>query len=141
LFGVFFCINKRRLTMGSKNNPGRYDCYANAAPDEPMFVLLGRDRNAPQLVELWASERKEAGEESAMIEEARACAKNMRRHRYVINGEPLCEYGDSCTRPSTKIVTEENGVNFFWCGDFDNCYLSPDAGVESIDSYMAADGA
>ena len=28
--------------MGTKNNPGRFDCYGNAEPDEPIFVLLGR---------------------------------------------------------------------------------------------------
>lgn len=38
--------------MGTKNNPGTFDCYANAAPDEPMFVLLGRDKHAPLLVRL-----------------------------------------------------------------------------------------
>ena len=26
--------------MGTKNNPGKFDCYANAKPDEPLFVLL-----------------------------------------------------------------------------------------------------
>ena len=26
-----------------KENPGRFDCYANALPDEPMFVLLARE--------------------------------------------------------------------------------------------------
>jgi hypothetical protein len=29
--------------MGSKIQPGKFDCYANALPDEPMFVLLARD--------------------------------------------------------------------------------------------------
>ncbi|HAW11807.1 MAG TPA: aspartate decarboxylase, partial [Chloroflexi bacterium] len=29
--------------MGTKNNPGKFDCYDDAHPDEPMFVLLGRD--------------------------------------------------------------------------------------------------
>lgn len=40
--------------MGTKNNPGAYDCYANAEPDEAMFVLLGRDKHAGLLVTLWA---------------------------------------------------------------------------------------
>ena len=39
--------------MGTKNNPGTFDCYANAEGDEPMFVLLGRDKHAPTLVWLW----------------------------------------------------------------------------------------
>lgn len=50
--------------MGTKNNPGNYDCYANADPDEPMFILLGRDALAPSLVDIWAmiraGNRKEA---------------------------------------------------------------------------------
>lgn len=39
--------------MGTKNNPGKFDCYAKAEPDEPMFVLLARDPFAPFVVELW----------------------------------------------------------------------------------------
>lgn len=30
--------------MGTKNQPGSFDCYANAKGDEPLFVLLGRDK-------------------------------------------------------------------------------------------------
>lgn len=36
--------------MGTKNRPGTFDCYAAAGPDEPLFVLLGRDPVAPLLV-------------------------------------------------------------------------------------------
>lgn len=43
--------------MGTKNNPGEFDCYDNAKPDEPMFILLGRDALAPYLVEIWAAIR------------------------------------------------------------------------------------
>lgn len=43
--------------MGTKNNPGKFDCYANADPDEPMFVLLGRDRLAGHLVSIWSKIR------------------------------------------------------------------------------------
>lgn len=65
--------------MGSKNNPGKFDCYANAEPDEPMFVLLGRDVDAPYLVEMWAKEREQRGEDPAKVQEARDCAHNMRK--------------------------------------------------------------
>lgn len=41
--------------MGTKNNPGEYDCYESADPDEPMFVLLARDELAPDLVRHWAA--------------------------------------------------------------------------------------
>lgn len=43
--------------MGTKLNPGKFDCYEAAAPDEPMFVLLARDRLAPGLVAAWAAVR------------------------------------------------------------------------------------
>lgn len=43
--------------MGTKNNPGAFDCYENAEPDEPMFILLGRDPLAPFLVSIWSKLR------------------------------------------------------------------------------------
>lgn len=64
--------------MGTKNNPGEFDCYVNAEPDEPMFVLLGRDRMAPYLVSIWATLREEEGEEPAKVLEARQCVQAMR---------------------------------------------------------------
>ena len=44
--------------MGTKNNPGDFDCYANAHPDEPMFVLLGRDPHGGNSVRAWAAAYK-----------------------------------------------------------------------------------
>jgi hypothetical protein len=67
--------------MGTKNNPGKFDCYANAAPDEPMFVLLARDPLAPILVELWASLRAHAAGNPSKVAEARECAAAMREYR------------------------------------------------------------
>jgi hypothetical protein len=43
--------------MGTKNNPGKFDCYENAEPDEPLFVLLARDPLAPFLVSIWSKLR------------------------------------------------------------------------------------
>ena len=34
---------QKEKVMATKNNPGKFDCYTNAEPDEPMFILLGRD--------------------------------------------------------------------------------------------------
>ena len=39
--------------MGTKKEPGKYDCYAKAELDEPLFVLLARDKTAPQVVRHW----------------------------------------------------------------------------------------
>jgi hypothetical protein len=64
--------------MGSKNNPGKFDCFTAAEPDEPMFVLLGRDPTASFLVADWAELREKLGKTSAeKIAEARVCARNM----------------------------------------------------------------
>lgn len=63
--------------MGTKNNPGKFDCYANAEPDEPMFILLGRDKHAPALVTLWAAMRDADGEDEAKVLEAVECAQSM----------------------------------------------------------------
>lgn len=60
--------------MGTKNCPGDFDCYAAADPDEPVFVLLGRDPSAGALVRLWADLRAKDPAEAAKVAEARACA-------------------------------------------------------------------
>jgi hypothetical protein len=67
--------------MGTKNNPAPFDCYANAGPDEPMFILLARDAGAPGLVDQWADNREQAGEDPVKVAEARQCASNMREWR------------------------------------------------------------
>jgi hypothetical protein len=68
--------------MGTKNKPGQYDCYKNAEPDEPMFVLLARDPLAPILVKMWAELREESTSgDDDVIDEARECADAMERWR------------------------------------------------------------
>jgi hypothetical protein len=64
--------------MGTKRNPGKFDCYDAAGEDEPMFVLLARDPLAPILVEAWASLREHAAGNPLKVAEARDCAKAMR---------------------------------------------------------------
>lgn len=43
--------------MGTKNNPGRFDCEAKAEPDEPKFTMLGRDPQGAHLVSIWSKLR------------------------------------------------------------------------------------
>jgi len=43
--------------MSTKNNPGQFDCYAKADPDEPLFALLAKDPIAPYLVQIWKAVR------------------------------------------------------------------------------------
>lgn len=71
--------------MGTKNNPGQFDCHAAAEPDEPMFTLLARDKYAALLVRLWAALRATDvhpgdREEADKIEEAVKCSTDM--HNY-----------------------------------------------------------
>lgn len=69
--------------MGTKDNPGTFDCYEKAEPDEPMFILLARDPDAPELVELWAEMRqnREDPNDDDQIREAKECATAMRLWR------------------------------------------------------------
>lgn len=67
--------------MGTKNDPGAFDCYESAEPDEPMFVLLARDKHAAILVREWAHLRAIDGEDADKIAEARACADAMEEWR------------------------------------------------------------
>jgi hypothetical protein len=67
--------------MGSKNEPGKFDCYANAGPDEPMFVLLGRDATAPFVIFAWVAFRMQSGDiEDEKLAEAISCAAKMHDH-------------------------------------------------------------
>ena len=68
--------------MGTKNNPGDFDCYENAEPDEPMFILLARDKHAPTLVWLWATLRELDGEDPKKVKEARQCVEAMIAYAY-----------------------------------------------------------
>lgn len=70
--------------MGTKAKPGKFDCYANLEDDEPYFVLMGRDVNAPKAVRAWAYERARSinrGEkpesDREMVQEALDCADAM----------------------------------------------------------------
>lgn len=74
--------------MGTKNNPGKFDCTAAALPDEPMFTLLARDPSAPDLVDEWAVRRladimsgERPEEDMPKVREAHRCAANMRSWR------------------------------------------------------------
>jgi hypothetical protein len=67
--------------MGTKNNPGNFDCYANATPDEPMFILLARDKHAPTVILEWIRVREAEGEDPAKIQEAYDCIESMRHWR------------------------------------------------------------
>lgn len=63
--------------MGTKTNPGEFDCYAKALPDEPLFTLLARDKRAPGLIWLWAALTEMDGTEPEKAMEARQLVDDM----------------------------------------------------------------
>lgn len=70
--------------MGTKSEPSSFDCYANAEPDEPMFVLLARDPAAADAVYEWARTRVQMGKnrpDDPQIVEAFQCASEMEEWR------------------------------------------------------------
>jgi hypothetical protein len=66
--------------MGTKSNPGKFDCWSRAEPDEPVFVLLGRDPVASLVVEYWAELRAVLSHKNGpeQLNEALDCAREMR---------------------------------------------------------------
>lgn len=87
--------------MGTKQNPAQFDCYSNALPDEPMFILLARDPKAPMLVDEWAALRAQQVDDGerpqadmAMVDEARQCAAAMRAWREANDGKWRAAQGE-----------------------------------------------
>ena len=95
--------------MGTKNNPSGYDCYANADPDEPMFVLLGRDKHAPTLVWLWSTLRELDDEDPAKVAEARACAVHMTAWAHA-HGRPVVGFGQATLAGVMELIRSVNGA-------------------------------
>jgi hypothetical protein len=93
--------------MGTKANPGKYDCYANAAPDEPMFVLLGRDKHAPTLVWLWAVLRELDQENPDKIKEAKQCVLDMIEWK-VKHGGKVSGLGESVLAGVLELIRSAN---------------------------------
>ncbi len=117
--------------MGTKQNPGTYDCYANAADDEPMFILLARDIAAPEIVERWATAREaliksgvKPEADHAMVAEALACAEAMRDwRRKKLGWKPI----DTAPKDGTVIWAIEPGsIGVFAAYFMDPCFWGPD---------------
>lgn len=94
--------------MGTKNNPGRFDCYANADRDEPMFVLLGRDVHAHFAVRKWADDREhlitvgiKPESDRPMVAEARECADAMLAYHRLLQVEGLDNRCPKCGEAPT----------------------------------------
>lgn len=110
--------------MGTKRNPGSFDCYSNAEPDEPMFILLGRDPCGGSTVRDWVGRRIVVQGESpddAKLAEAMRCAEQMddwcrlkqEAKQYAAWAEvegPKTKNPDTWRR--IELVTQTNNVEF-----------------------------
>ncbi len=79
--------------MGTKLTELRDGCFHAAMDDEPMFVLLARDPDAPRVVRNWAAQREDEinrGQRPASdrdkVAEARGTADRMERWRKANDG-------------------------------------------------------
>ncbi len=52
--------------MGTKAEPGPYDCYAKAAMDEPIFTMRSKDPSGPYFVRMWAFVRQGKFDEASL---------------------------------------------------------------------------
>lgn len=75
--------------METKAEPNRPNaCYAKALPDEPMFILLGRDPDAPATIEFWARKREHRPNDDAdQIDDARLDATAFQNWRIANDGK------------------------------------------------------
>lgn len=79
--------------MATKLTELRDGCFAKAMDDEPMFVLLARDPQAPALVRQWATRRRldigmgrRPSSDMAQVDEAERNADNMESWRLANDG-------------------------------------------------------
>lgn len=114
--------------MGTKNKPGKFDCYDAAEPDEPIFVLLGRDKHAPTLVWLWSVMRELDGEVPDKVNEARECCGNMLSWA-ADHGRPAVGLGQAALAGVMELIRTanyktENAKNIETHDDLLRLYLS-----------------
>lgn len=83
--------------MGTKNNPGPYDCYARAEPDEPLFTLLGRDPSAAHLVAAWTAIR--AGDTAGAVQSVLAAERQFRT-----SGKAALPYTDEKSKEAQQVA-------------------------------------
>ena len=72
--------------MGTRNNPGAFNCYAAALPDEEIFTVLARDPAMPATILFWVGERSRLGkieteEDCIRLEQATEIARKARKWR------------------------------------------------------------
>lgn len=60
--------------MSTKSNPGPFNCYAAAFPDETIFTMLARDPAMPSTIQFWCEQRRQLGKAETEDDLARIAA-------------------------------------------------------------------
>lgn len=75
--------------MGTKKEPGQFDCLSKLKDDEPYFLLKASDPLAAQIVREWAWRAYiNTLHEPEKIDEAKRCADQMEHYRAQNNLTP-----------------------------------------------------
>lgn len=112
--------------MGTKLTELRDGCFHAALDDEPMFVLLARDPDAPRVIRNWAAARTEDIErgrrpasDASKVVEARRCADQMEKWRAANDGawrDGLYAEPERPRHHGTHSVRQENDEYACSCG-------------------------
>jgi hypothetical protein len=95
--------------MGTKSDPGEYDCYAAAASDEPVFTLRANNKFTPTLIWLWASLSELDGEDPKKVAEARSCVTDSLRWAKE-HDRPVAGLGQATMGGVLELIRTVNGL-------------------------------
>ncbi len=85
---------------------GNHDCLAKRRPGEPMFILLGRDPDAWQIVRAWAARRLNAGGDPEHSLQGMKTANAMREYAADPSNRPASA-PDASAYPRLEVVAGE----------------------------------
>ena len=95
--------------IGTKSNPGRFDCYANVYSNEPIFVLRAEDPLAFYLVELWAACRSKDSVKAVAVFSSlitKAHSETVHNHEKIASAYDIVDSMLQWTRYSKKTEDE-----------------------------------
>lgn len=126
--------------METKDNPNPGGCLAKALPDEPMFILLGRDPSAPDAIRRWCELRAldsvsgEKRQDAEQLDEAFLTAEAMEAWRESNAGR----WHQEPPRPG---ITDVIARALFRYNDFGFDYDSPETPMQQLQKQICVDSA
>ncbi len=84
--------------MGTKRNPGLYDCHHAADPDEPIFTLRGKDPTSATIVRAWVVLREHLADKGVIerdenqVNEALSLASQLEQYARHLGKEEAIDF-------------------------------------------------